>query len=113
MKCSDFYNQIKSVLVPTGFILNVHKCVANVYFGNGYQVMFHDHWNASGINSLTLLQDINGWRDSLDYVAAHYYVMENGEKCVSLSATPDRQFSNDVEKLHIKNGQVKIEGWAH
>jgi len=43
MKCSDFYNQIKSVLVPTGFILNVHKCVANVYFGNGYQVMFHDH----------------------------------------------------------------------
>lgn len=113
MQCSAFYNQTKSIFVPTGFTSNADGCVSDVYFGNGFQVVFHDHWDAANISSLRLLQDINDWEDSAAYVEAHYYENASGEKCVSLSATEDPQFDKDVEGLYIHHGQIHIEGQAH
>ena len=113
MQCSAFYKQTKSVLAPTGFTVNANGCVGNVYFGNGFQVVFHDHWDASNISSLQLLQDINSWENSSAYVEAHTYVNAAGEQCISLSATNDPMYDADVDELHIKNGQIEIEGNAH
>jgi len=112
MQCSVFYNQTKSVLTPTGFVVNANGCPNDVYFGGGYQVVFHDHWDADNISSLKLLQDISDWEGSSAYVEAHFY--ENGsEKCVSLSATNNALYDADVKMIHIDNGLVKIEGRAH
>lgn len=113
MRCSDFYKQIRGFLNPTGFIANADGIVSDLYFGNGYQVVFCDHWEASDVASLKLLQDINCWEHSSEYVEAHYYESDHGVKCVSLSASNNPQFDSDVEEIHTLNGHVQIRGQAH
>ena len=105
MQCSAFYNQTQSILTPTGFTVNADGCAKDVYFENGYQVVFHDRWDANNISSLKLLQDISDWENSSAYVEAHFYA-KGSDKYVSLSATNDTKYDADVEKIHIDNGQI-------
>ena len=108
MKCCDFYAKTKSMLnvpMPNG-------SADFVYFGEAHPVVFHGNWDFSQISTLQVLQDLNGWETSNDYVEAHFF-NRNGVKCVSLSSTSDPSFDSDVVDVKLTANAVYIEGSAH
>ena len=113
MRCSDFCNQTKSMLNPSGFNLNSYGCAGQVYFGTGLPVIFHDQWDASALASLQVLQDLSEWENSSLYVEAHNFTLNDGTQCVSLSATSDATHDADVTRVTLTANQVYIQGMAH
>ena len=108
MKCCDFFAKTKSMLnVPMS-----NGSTDFVYFGEAHAVVFHDCWDSSQLSSLQVLQDLNEWETSNDYVEAHFF-NRNGVKCVSLSSTSDPSFDSDVVDVKLTANAVYIEGSAH
>lgn len=111
MTCAEFYTKTKSIINPTGLNITPNGSVNNVYFGSAHSVVFHDQWDADNLGSLLVLQDLNSWENSAQYVEAHYFTANDGTTCVSLSATSDPQFNNDVTDVRLIAGNVEVQGF--
>ena len=112
MTCSDFYARTQSMINPCGLNLNQNGCVNNVYFGTAHPVVFHDQWSTDSLESLKILQDLLDWENSPLYVEAHRFTASDGTDCVSLSATSDPQYDNDVFDVVLTADNIEIQGIA-
>ena len=111
MTCAEFYAKTKSMINQTGLNSSPNESVNNVYFGSAYSVVFHNHWDANNLDSLMVLQDLNSWENSAQYIEAHYFTANDGTTCVSLSATGDPLFSNDVTDVRLTANNVEVQGF--
>ena len=111
MTCSEFYEKTKSMINPTGLNTNANGSVKNVYFGPAHNVVFHNQWNANNLGLLMNLQNLSSWANSKQYIAAHYFTASNGATCVSLSATSDPAYSNDVTDVQLTANNIEVQGF--
>ena len=111
MTCGEFYDKTKAMIKPTGLNAAQNGSVKNVYFGTGHNVIFHNQWNADNLSSLMVLEDLNSWRGSTKYIEAHYCTANDGTSCVSLSATSDSQYENDVTGVQLTANSVEVQGY--
>ena len=113
MKCRDFYCEFHSAMSGTSCVAGTNECIKNAYFSNGQSIAFDEQGPSSSVYALSIKQDLNGWKDSDEYVHACNMCVTDEERCVLLSSTSDPAHDADVTQVHKQNGFVIVEGIAH